>query len=62
MAGEHLTGRYRVRATQAAFADVNRMSLRARDRMEIRRQALKLRYWPSGNGGDGGQLMDLDWS
>ncbi|HEY7335265.1 MAG TPA: hypothetical protein VH639_10295 [Bryobacteraceae bacterium] len=27
--------------------------------MEIRRQALKLRYWP---GGDGGQVVDLDWS
>ncbi|HEY7154191.1 MAG TPA: hypothetical protein VH575_09575 [Gemmataceae bacterium] len=59
MAGEHLTGRYRVRATKSAFADVNRMSLHARDRMEIRRQALKLRYWP---GGDGGQVVDLDWS
>ena len=31
------------------------------DYQEARRHALKLAFWPSGEPGDGGQIMDLDW-
>lgn len=63
MAGEHLKGRYRVRAIRPAFDDVNRLMNRIRDKMELRYHALKLRYWPDVNPTDqGGQLLDLDWT
>lgn len=63
MKGQHLTGNYRVRATHAAFADVRRLCSRARDRMEVRRHALKLRFWPGNcSEEDGGPVMDLHWS
>lgn len=63
MKGQHLTGSHRVRATPSAFSDVRRLFPRKKDRMEVRRHALKLRFWPERRPiGDGGQLLDLDWS
>ena len=60
MAGEYLTGAYRVRTALAALADTRRLFPRAKHAMEVRRHALKLRHFPGGE--SGGQVMDLDWS
>src|SRR4051794_30443004 len=43
---DSLTGSFRVRAIRPAFADVHRLFNRTRDKVEVRRHALKLRYWP----------------
>ncbi len=57
-----LTGRYRIRALRAALDDVRRLCPRTGDRMEIRRHALKLRYWPEHHPtDDAGKVLDLDW-
>jgi hypothetical protein len=61
MLGDSLTGSYRVRALKAALLDAKKTWPKTCDRMEMRRHALKLRYWPSGEG-DGGQVLDLDWN
>ena len=58
-----LTGRYLVRAGRWAFQEAHKWLPRARDRAELRRHALKLRFWPGYNpDDDAGQLLDLDWS
>lgn len=63
MVGEHLTGNYRVRGIGPAFQDVWRLVDKMSDNIEIRRHALKLRYWPKNNPvDDAGQVLDLDWS
>ena len=63
MAGEFLTGNYRIRAIHSALDDVGRLCDRMSENIEVRRHALKLRYWPTGNSkADSGQLIDLDWS
>jgi hypothetical protein len=63
MAGENLTGKWRVRAIRPAFADVARLCRRTKDRIEIRRHALKLRFFPEKNPLDeAGRVLDLDWS
>lgn len=60
---DSLTGRFLVRAFRPAFDDVNRLFARTRDKIEIRRHALKLRYWPDANTVEvSGQVVDLDWS
>lgn len=62
-AGEHLTGNFRVRAIFPSFDDANRLFEKVRDKMEVRRHALKLRYWPEANPTDqSGKVLDLDWS
>ena len=59
----NLTGSYLVRVGRWAFQDARKWLPRTRDRAELRRHALKLRFWPSGASDDeGGQVMDLDWS
>jgi hypothetical protein len=59
----HLTGNYFVRATDLALAEVYGMFHRISDVAEIRRHALKLRYWPSPRTEEpSGQVVDLDWS
>src|SRR5438132_1103014 len=61
--GAALTGTKRVRVFRPAFNDVDRLCKRTTDKIEIRRHALKLRYWPGRvSSDDGGQLIDLDWS
>jgi hypothetical protein len=61
--GKHLTGTYRVRAIRPAFDDVHRLCRRVRDKMEIRKHSLKLRFWPNVQSEDeAGKLLDLDWS
>ena len=58
----NLTGSYRIRALRSAFVDVRRLCPRTGDRMEIRRHALKLRYWPEHHPTDNaGKILDLDW-
>ena len=62
-ANVEFSGSRRVRAIRPAFADVKRISPKMRDAMLIRRQALKLRFWPEKHPIDeGGNLLDLDWS
>jgi len=58
-----LTGSFFVRRLDCAVAEVSRDFRSVRDRIEIRRQALKLRYWPAPAAEDAsGRLIDLDWS
>jgi hypothetical protein len=60
--GHGLTGRYRVRAIRPAFDDVDRLVHKTRDKIHIRRHALKLRYWPENHPeSESGQVLDLDW-
>lgn len=63
MAESGLTGSRRVRAIRPAFDDVGRLCKRTRDRIAIRRHALKLRYWPEKHPTDeSGKVLDLNWS
>lgn len=60
---DNLTGSFHVRSTYGAFADADRLFSKTRDAIELRRHALKLRYWPANNPVDhNNQLVDLDWS
>jgi len=54
-----LTGAYWVRATRAALSEGHKWFPRVRDRMIVRRHALKLRWFPRGS--DGEHVQDLDW-
>jgi hypothetical protein len=63
MVGEHLTGSFRVRALRPALGEVFRLCDRWSENAEIRRHALKLRYWPEKCAEDeSGVVVDLDWS
>jgi hypothetical protein len=63
MAGEYLTGRYRIRAIRPAFNDADSLVSTTRERIQLRRHALKLRFWPDQNPTDlSGKIVDLDWS
>jgi hypothetical protein len=58
-----LSGSFRVRAIRPAFDDVNGLFKRTRDKLEVRRHALKSRFWPERHPPDEtGTLLDLDWS
>ena len=54
----HLTGVYRIRACRSALDGARRLFPRIRDFMAVRDHALKLRFWPGGNGG---QTVDMNW-
>ena len=57
------TGSWRVRIFRPAFDQVHKLCPKTKDRIEIRRHALKLRYWPSNYPEDEhGQVIDLNWS
>ena len=56
-----LVGNYYVTPTPAAIKDAHGLFPRYGDYQEARRHALKLVFWPLGDPGDGGQIMDLDW-
>ncbi len=59
---ENLTGKYLVKALRPAFRDAHRLCPRAREQAELRRHALKLRFWPEHHPTDeSGKLLDLDW-
>jgi hypothetical protein len=61
--GAGLTGSYRVRTLSSALQAARRLFPKAGDVMELRSQALKLRYWPQRNPtDDSGQLLDLNWA
>lgn len=58
-----LTGTRRVRIFRPAFDEVRKLCRHTKACIEIRRHALKLRYWPNNYPEDDeGQLIDLDWS
>ena len=58
----NLTGRYRVRAGSWAWGEAKKLLPRRTDWVELRRHALKLRFWPEPQPEDmAGQLLDLDW-
>lgn len=58
-----LTGEFRVRVITPALNEVCRLFPKVKPRMEVRRQALKLRYWPENHPQDeNGRLLDLNWS
>ena len=60
---DSLAGNFFVRAFRPAFDDVHRLFTRTRDKIEVRRQALKLRHWPEPLTTEpSGQVVDLDWS
>lgn len=60
---ENLTGTYFVRGSTAAFWEARKHWPKTRHRMEIRRHALKLRFWPEKRPTDDtGKVLDLDWS
>ena len=60
---ENLTGNYLVRALRPAFQEAHRCLPRMKDRAELRRHALRLRFWPEQHPeDDAGQVLDLDWS
>lgn len=59
----NLTGNYFVRAIRSALDDARRWMPRRKHQAELRRQALKLRFWPERHPEDDTrQLLDLDWS
>ena len=63
MAGENLTGSFRVRVIRPALHKCFKMFPKCRDQMEVRANALKLRFWPDREiADDSGQLIDLNWS
>lgn len=51
-----MTGSFLVRAVRPAFQDARHWLPLMRDRAELRRQALKMRFW-----GPTGLIEDLDW-
>ncbi len=60
---EFLTGDFLVRVFRPAFDDVRSLFHRRRDNIEVRRHALKLRYWPQSNATElSEKIIDLDWS
>jgi hypothetical protein len=61
--GEHLTGDYRVRAIKPFLDDGGRLFRKTREKIEVRRHTLKLRFWPRSKPVDeGGKILDVDWS
>lgn len=63
MAEHSLTGNYRVRALRSAFSDCDNLFRRTRHKIEVRKHALKLRYWPENHpADDAGQILDVNWS
>jgi len=59
----NLSGDFHVRVLRDAFKDAHRLMPKMRDRARLRRQALKLRFWPENHPEDeGGQVLDIDWS
>lgn len=58
-----LTGNFWVRRLKTVAIDAWRYFPRARDYYELRRHALKLRFWPAFHTADtSGNVVDLDWS
>jgi hypothetical protein len=59
----NLVGNYFVRAIRPAFHDAHKWLPKASDRAELRRHALKLRFWPERHPvTESGELLDLNWS
>lgn len=58
---DSICGHYYVTPTDSARADARKWFPRTRDYYELRKQALKLRWWPTGAVGEHGQVEDLHW-
>jgi len=59
----NLTGNFRVVPTPQAKASNAKLHPRRSDQMEVRRHALKLRFWPLRHAADeNGKVLDLDYS
>lgn len=56
-----LTGQYHVKPTAAAFREAGDLFPREKDYYELRRHALKLRFWPNSQMAESGTISDLDW-
>jgi hypothetical protein len=58
----NLRGARLVKAIRPAFQDAHRLCPRLRDRAELRRATLKLRFWPAHHPADErGVVVDVDW-
>ena len=59
----NLTGSRLVRVVRPAFHDARFWLPKSKDRAELRRHALKLRFWPPGMPiSDSGEILDINWS
>ena len=60
--GTSLSGNFRVRIFRPAFKSCRKLCGTTRNCIELRRHALKLRYWPDNYPvDDQGQVVDLNW-
>jgi hypothetical protein len=59
--GSGLAGHYHIKPTPAAIRDAMDLFPKYGDYQEARRHALKLRFWPTGEDRDSGQIEDMDW-
>lgn len=58
-----LTGKYLIRRIKSACHEVDKLWPNAKDWSQVRRHALKLRYFPNQKPvDDNGKVLDLDWS
>ena len=56
----NLFGQFHVKPASTAFADARKLFPRIGDYQELRKHALKLAFWPTGETVSG-QVCDLDW-
>jgi hypothetical protein len=56
----NLFGQFHVTPTFTAMKEAEKMFPKYGEYQEIRRQALKLAFWPAGDS-QGGKICDLDW-
>jgi len=58
-----MTGTHYVRVIRPAFQQVQRLMPKMRDRAELRRQSLKLRFWNDLDAVDeSGNVVDMNWT
>ena len=58
---DSICGHFYVKPTDSARMDARKWFPHHRDYYELRKQVLKLRWWPTGSVGTHGQVEDLDW-
>jgi hypothetical protein len=56
-----LFGDYHVTPTPTALKEAQDLFPRYGDYQEVRKHALKLAFWPKGESGAGGMVVDMDW-
>lgn len=61
--GAGLTGSHRVRLFRPVFKEMRKLCRTTKEGMVLRRNILKIRYWPEHHPKDnGGTICDIDWS